>query len=395
MEHFDRAAEIRLSEYLDQVAAILGDKRRKASFATYAFGILGDGERKSVEPIASRACADPDETDSLHQRLLHFLVDSKWSDREVRRMAADHIITALDEREPIEAWMIDDTGFLKQGKHSVGVQRQYTGSAGKTTNCQIGVSLAVATNTEQAPIDFELYLPRSWTDDPIRREEARIPDDVPFRTKPELALEMIRRAVEDDWPRGIVMADAAYGDSSDFRKQIRNLNLEYAVAVNATTKVWRVDKIGRRFRDSIAVGDLAAELAEEPGGFRKITWREGTKTSLHARFCRLRVVPFHNDGVPAKKRERVWLLCEWPDGEKTPTKFYFTTLPETMTRRRIVRLLKQRFRIERTYQDLKGQLGLDHYEGRRYPGWHHHVSAVLACYAFVAAECVRLFPPSA
>ncbi len=395
MDHFDRAAEKRLHEYLDEIGVILGNERRRASFATYVFGILGDGDRKSVEPIAARACADPEKIDAVHQRLLHFLVDSNWRDRDVRRAAADHIITALEEEEPIEAWVIDDTGFLKQGKHSVGVQRQYTGSAGKTTNCQIGVSLVVATNSEQAPIDFELYLPRSWADDPIRRKEARIPDDVPFRTKHELALEMIRRAIEDDWPRGPVLADAAYGDSSEFRKEIRSLNLDYAVAISAKTKVWRADKIGRRYRDSIAVSDLAAELAEDPGGFRKITWREGTKTPLHARFCRLRVVPFHNDGIPAKKRERVWLLCEWPEGENAPSKFHLTTLPETMTRRRMVRLLKQRWRIERTYQDMKGQLGLDHYEGRRYPGWHHHVSVVLCCYAFVAAECARRFPPSA
>jgi SRSO17 transposase len=395
MDQFDRTAEKRLNKYLDEIGVILGNQRRRASFATYVFGILGDGDRKSVEPIAARACADPEKIDALHQRLLHFLVDSNWRDRDVRRAAAEHIITALEEEEPIEAWVIDDTGFLKQGKHSVGVQRQYTGSAGKTTNCQIGVSLVVATNSEQAPIDFELYLPRSWADDPIRRKEARIPEGVPFRTKPELALEMIRRAIEDDWPRGPVLADAAYGDSSAFRKEIRSLNLDYAVAISAKTKVWRVDKIGRRYRDSIAVGDLAAELAEEPGGFRKITWREGTKSPLHARFCRLRVVPFHNDGVTAKKRERVWLLCEWPEGEKAPSKFHLTTLPETMTRRRMVRLIKQRWRIERTYQDLKGELGLDHYEGRRYPGWHHHVSVVLCCYAFVAAECVRRFPPSA
>lgn len=395
METFDTVSEQNLTDYLDRIGDVLNNKQRKASFATYALGIIGDGDRKSVEPIAARACGDPDEIDALHQRLLHFLVDSNWSDRDVRRVAAEHIITALEEREPIEAWIVDDTGFIKQGTHSVGVQRQYTGSAGKITNCQLGVSLAVATNTEQAPIDFELYLPRSWAEDPDRRKEARIPDDVPFRTKPELALQMIRRAVEDDWPRGVVLADTAYGDSSDFRNKLRELKLDYAVAVSATTTVWRVDKIGRRYRDPISVRDLAAELVEEPGVFRRITWREGTKKPLSARFTRLRVVPAHDDGIPARKRERVWLLCEWPDGEEAPMKFYFTTFPETITRRRMVRLIKQRWRTERMYQDMKGQLGLDHYEGRRYPGWHHHLSVVLCCYAFIAAELVRLFPPSA
>ncbi len=167
----------------------------------YAMGLLGDGERKSVEPIAARACPDPARIDAVHQRLLHF-TNANWSDAEVRRVAADHALAAMTEREPVVAWILDDTGFLKQGKHSVGVQRQYTGSAGKITNCQIGVSLAVATETEHLPIDFELYLPESWLDDPNRRSEARIPDSVRFKTKPELALDMVRRALDHGVPPG-------------------------------------------------------------------------------------------------------------------------------------------------------------------------------------------------
>src|SRR5690348_5471450 len=191
------AAERRLSGYFDRIGRVLGRKGRRESFALYAEGVLGEGERKSIEPIAARACADPARADAEHQRLLHFALDAPWSDADVRREAARYAIEAMTDRETIDAWIIDDTGFLKQGKHSVGVQRQYTGSAGKTTNCQIGVSLTVATRTEQVPIDFALYLPEAWTEDRARRQEARIPDDVQFATKTELALQLLRRVVDN------------------------------------------------------------------------------------------------------------------------------------------------------------------------------------------------------
>jgi SRSO17 transposase len=168
------AGEQRLESYLDRIGKVLGRDERRASFATYALGILGDGERKSVEPIAARACADPARADAVHQRLLHFMVDSRWTDRDVRREAASYALEAMTAQNAVEVWIVDDTGFLKQGIHSVGVQRQYTGSAGKIANCQIGTSLTVATRTEQLPIDFALYLPKSWLDDDERREEARI-----------------------------------------------------------------------------------------------------------------------------------------------------------------------------------------------------------------------------
>src|SRR6266446_3891644 len=219
----DQGAQVRLAKYLGGIGEILGHDSRRASFATYALGLLSEAERKSIEPIAARSCADDEQVSAVHQQLQHFITDSPWSDREVRRGAARYAIEALSAREPVETWQIDDTGFLKQGTHSVGVQRQYTGSAGKIANCQIGVSLSVTTKTEHLPVDFELYLPKSWTKDPIRRAEARIPDEVEFCTKPELALEMIRRAVSDELPPGVVLADSAFGDSSEFREQIRLL----------------------------------------------------------------------------------------------------------------------------------------------------------------------------
>jgi SRSO17 transposase len=171
----DSGATERLGQYIERLGRHLKDRRKRESFAIYASGILAEGERKSVEPIAARACGDPGQTRHMHDKLLHFVGLSQWSDAAVRLEAARHVCEALSEKEPVTTWVIDDTGFLKQGRHSVGVQRQYTGSAGKITNCQVGVSLAIATATQHAAIDFELYLPESWASDPERRSQARIP----------------------------------------------------------------------------------------------------------------------------------------------------------------------------------------------------------------------------
>lgn len=388
------AAERRLVTFFDNIGAVLGRKERRESFAIYAHGILGDGDRKSIEPIAARACADPDRADAAHQRLLHFAADSPWSDRAVRREAARYAIESMSEVEPIDSWIIDDTGLLKQGSHSVGVQRQYTGSAGKVTNCQIAVSLCVASRTEHLPIDFALYLPTAWTDDARRRREARIPDDVEFKTKPELALDLIRRAVEDGVPPGLVLADAAYGSSRDFRDGIRDLGLHYAVGVDPKTVVMVFDKLGRR-RDEIVGVKTLAQRIEAQGGFRRCTWRAGTKQDLSARFALRRVVPAYDGGHGIEKREALWLLIEWRDGEDEPANYFLCSSPRPATKKALIRAVMQRWRTERAYEDLKGELGFDHFEGRSFPGWHHHVSVVLSCYAFIVSERVRHFPPSA
>src|SRR5579859_4796217 len=194
MDVKDGAAMGRLDGFIGGIGKILSNVKQRASFAVYALGLLGDGERKSIEPIAARACADPKHVPSMEARLGHFLNDAQWSDALVREHAAHHAIGEMTKHAPVINWIVDDTGMLKQGTHSVGVQRQYTGSAGKTTNCQVAVSLTVATRHAHVPIDFELYLPECWTNDPNRRAEARIPDSVVFQTKLELAMTMIRRA---------------------------------------------------------------------------------------------------------------------------------------------------------------------------------------------------------
>jgi len=273
------------------------------------------------------------------------------------------------------------------------VQRQYSGTMGKIANCQVAASLTIATRTEHVPVDFALYLPESWTEDPSRRAEAHIPDEVTFKTKPELGVEMIERAIADGLPAGLVLADSAYGDNSEFRRRVRCEGLGYAVGLHRTTTVWRVDSLGRRIGDPVAVGDLADAIGR--GGFRRVTWREGTKGKMSSRFATERVVLAQDDLVDPSQREAVWLLMEWPHGEKAATDFTATTLPANMSRRQLVRRVKQRWRTERVYEDAKGELGLDHYEGRSFRGWNHHVSMVLVCFAFIVAERSRAFPPSA
>jgi SRSO17 transposase len=379
----------RLEAYFQRIGDILGEDSRRGSFAIYAMGLLGEGERKSIEPIAARACPDPSKADAMHQRLLHFAVNSRWSDQEVRREAARYALEALTQREPVDAWIIDDTGFLKQGKHSVGVQRQYTGSAGKITNCQIGVSLSVATRTEHLPTDFELYLPDSWANDSARRQEARIPEEVTFKTKPQLAVQMLRRAVADNVPKGVVLADGAYGTSSEFRSQVRSLGLHYAVGVDPQTTVCLFDPEECPQGEAVSVKDMALNIHER-GGFRRCTWRSGTREPLWARFALRRVVAA---GVPKGQQEPLWLLIEWREGELEPSNYFFVSIPERMSKKQLIRLVMQRWRTERVYEDLKGELGFDHYEGRRFSGWHHHVSVALCCYAFIIAERARHFPP--
>jgi SRSO17 transposase len=385
----DAAAVARLEAYFAQIGSNLRDKRKRESFAMYAFGLLGDGERKSAEPIAARACGDATRANATHHKMLHFVGQAAWDDRAVRRVAARYAIAAMNSREPVTTWVIDDTGFLKQGHESVGVQRQYTGSAGKITNCQIGVSLSVASRSEHLPIDFELYLPTIWTDDAEKRAKARIPATLQFQTKLDLALGMIERAVQDGIPGEILLADSAYGESHAFRETVRILGFDYAVGVHSPMKVWSLDAQEQCEGDAIGVQELGAKLGA--ASFRRVTWREGTNGELSSRFCFRRVKVAQNDGIDVEQREPVWLMMEWPEGEAKPTKFALTTLPRRMSKKEIVRIVNERWRTERVYEELKGELGLDHYEGRSFVGWHHHVSVALCCFAFVIAERVQHF----
>ncbi len=382
----------RLRAFLyEKIGRHLGRREQKESFAHYAMGIVGEGARKSVEPIAARATGDAKECENMQARLLNFLRDSPWSDRAVRQESARHVVAALESQEPVTTWIIDDTGFPKQGKHSVGVQRQYSGTLGKVGNCQIGVSLTLATRSEHVPIDMALYMPKSWIDDPERRKKARVPEKLSFKTKPELAIELIERAVENKIPGKVLLADAGYGNSSEFRNKIREQGLDFGVGIQSSTKVWVLDNCNRRRGAPMSAKDLGIKLKK---AFRRLTWRDGPGGKLASRFAFQRVKVAHDDGTEAGDREPLWLVLEWPEGELHSTKFVLTTLRERMSKKEIVRTFKERWRTERAYQELKGELGLDHFEGRSFPGWNHHVSVVLCCYAFIISERVRQFSPS-
>ena len=381
-ETFDR-----LSCFLDEIGSLLRDKRQKSSFALYTTGLLNDGERKSMEPIAARACGDPDQASALHYRLMHLLSSDAWQDAPIRARAVNYAIEAMQSQAPIKTWIVDDTGMLKQGKHSPAVQRQYTGSAGKTANCQIAVSLVFANGLSHVVADARLYLPESWASDRERCRRAHIPDDVEYAPKWALALEMIEQAVTAGTSPGVVLADCDYGNKTVFRDTLVQLGLKYALEIQSTTKVRRVGSGGRP-GERMAVSDIARRLRKK---FRKVTWREGTNRVLCSRFARIRVVVDREDNI---EREPEWLLVEWPHDEPSPTKFVLSTLAKSTSCKQLVRTFKERWRIERSYEDIKGELGFDHYEGRSFVGWHHHVTAVLVCYAFLVAELVRSFPPS-
>lgn len=386
----DRDGEGRLDRYLGLIGGILGNSHRRSSFATYAMGLLSEAERKSMEPLAARTTTTPAHADAAHQALHHFISNTEWSDHDVRLAAARYAIAAMEERDPMVAWVIDDTGFLKQGKHSVGVQRQYTGSAGKTANCQVGVSLSVTTRTEHLPIDFALFLPESWTEDPERRRKTKIPEETTFQTKHELALGMIEQAALDQIPGTIVLADSFYGHSRPFREAVHLLGFDYGMAIYSSDRMWVLDRRDHRRGELRSAKEIA--LALEPKRFRRCTWRMGTNSKLSSQFALLRVKVPVEEGLAARAE---WLLIEWPHGEKEPTHFFLTTLPKRMSKKQIVRLIKERYRTEQVYEELKGELGLDHFEGRSFIGWHHHVSVVLCSYAFLVAERSRAFPPSA
>ena len=360
-------------------------------FAEYALGLLSDAERKSLEPLAARA--HPEAPGAAHKSLCFFLGQSVWSDHDVRRTSAAWALWGATAAGPVRCTIIDDTGLLKQGKHSVGVARQYTGSAGKSTNCQVAVTLSVATDHDTVPIDIDLYLPEQWASDPARRARARVPEEVLFQTKAELALAQLRRAKADGVPLGeVVLADADYGRCASFRDGVTELGLAYAVGVQKSQRIWNAPCTWKAAK---TVEQYAQSLPRS--AYRRLTWREGSAgQTLSARFAFLRVFVTEDGRRPDSKTElRQWLVLEWRDGEAEPQRFHLSTLSRKLSKRRLVRQLKERWRTERMYEDLKGELGFDHFEGRSWVGWRHHMTVVLSAYAVLVSQRCAHFSPGA
>lgn len=408
-DRWNGGAEARFAAYVEKLVGIIGHADRAEPLRDYCTGLLLPVERKSVEPIA--AATRPDRVSAKHQSLLHFVGEGGWSDEALLACVREQVLPMIERDGPVEAWIVDDTSFPKKGKHSVGVARQYCGERGKTDNCQAMVSLSVATEAASLPVAHRLFLPQGWANDPERRRKAKVPDDIVFQSKSEIALDQIRTALEQQVPQGVVLADAGYGGGAEFRNGVRALGLAYSVAVRPIVNVWRPGEAPaprpRKHRRGpwpkgqavpphphrpVQAAKLALELPAS--AWTTIRWREGSNARLACRFALLRVCCANGDGIGADPSPEEWLLIEWPEGEAEPTRFYLSTLPEGIDPTELVRLTKLRWRIERDYLDLKQECGLGHYEGRGWRGFHHHVSLCVAAYGFLISE-TETIPPSA
>jgi SRSO17 transposase len=375
--------EERFSAYLDVLAGVVGRVSRVGPMRDYCTGLLLPGERKSVEPIA--AVTAPGRVAAQHQSLLHFVAQGGWSDEAVLAKVREMVLPKIERHGAICAWIIDDTGFPKHGKHSVGVSHQYCGQTGKQDNCQVAVSLSLANHHASLPVAYRLYLPKSWADDWERRAKAGVPDDIAFQTKPKIALDQLAWACAAGLPRGVVLMDSAYGTDASLRRGARELGLNYAAAVHARTLVEACkDNAVRTTAEALAI-TLPKRV------WQTITWREGAAEPLRSRFARIRVHARGEGCTPDEPEE--WLLIEWPKDEEKPTKFWLSTLERTIAFDRLVDITMMRWRIERDYLDLKQEVGLGHFEGRGWVGFHHHATMCIATYGFLISER-GAFPPS-
>ena len=401
------AIESRFSAYVEGLTSVIGHADRAKPLRDYCMGLMMPCERKSVEPMA--AITAPERTAAQHQSLLHFVGEGKWSDEKVLAKVRELVLPQIERHGSIEAWIIDDTGFPKKGQHSVGVTRQYCGQLGKQDNCQVAVSLSLANHHASLPVAYRLYLPEDWAKDSGRRRKTGVPEEVSFKTKPEIAIEQITAACAAGLPRGVVLMDAGYGNNSELRADITALGLTYVAGILSTTTVWapgtgplpakKWSGIGRPptllRRDGkhqpISVKELALGLPKR--AWRVVKWREGSAEWLSSRFARVRVRVARRDFKLTESRPEEWLLIEWPEGEKEPTKYWLSNLPKDIAFRQLVDIAKLRWRIERDYQELKQEVGLGHFEGRGWRGFHHHATLCVAAYGFLVSERETI-PPS-
>jgi SRSO17 transposase len=396
----EEASARRFATYVEGLASEIGHADRINPLHDYCTGLMLPGERKSVEPMAARTA--PARTAAQHQSLLHFVGVSSWSDEKVLAKVREMVLPVMEKAGPIEAWILDDTSFAKKGKHSVGVHHQYCGELGKQANCQVTVSLSIANHAASLPVAYRLYLPEAWTKNRTRRKKAGVPKGIKFMTKSKIALEQIRRACEAGLPRGVVLMDSGYGRDSQLRTELTSLGLTYVAGILPNTLMWRpgsgprrkgkpLNNTGRRDEPELVSAEKVARgLPEE--AWRTIRWREGSAEWLSSRFARVRVRVGHNKLIPEQLQSE-WLLIEWPKGEKKPTKYWLSTMPANTSFRQLVDFAKLRWRIERDYEELKQEVGLGHYEGRGWRGFHHHATLCIAAYGFPIAEQATI-PPS-
>jgi len=384
-----------LMTFLDDVVGTLGNARRRRWCETYVRGVLLDGHRKSIEPMAARLRSIEQGEEDYEQALQQFINQSPWDEQAV--LAS--LQTWIARRFGTDGFLIlDDTGFPKQGTHSVGVARQYTGTLGKVANCQVAVTLQLANGREVVGVDAQLYLPKSWVDDPDRKAKAGVPEPVGYQPKWQLALAMVRRA-QANGLGGMVLADSLFGTVTEFRQQLAADGRTYCVGIDSTLKVIAADadlgsvpkycgrgappKRPRKVRAGARSPSVKQWAIDHAADFRKVTWRNGTKGKMAGRFAAWQVRPAHKLSAGKEPLAACWLLVEWPDDAPHPAKYFFSNLPPTTRLKQLVATAKSRWWIEHSYRELKDELGLDHFEGRSWRGWHHHVVLVLLAYTFL------------
>lgn len=400
LEKLDRE----LSTFLTEMTQDQGRPERRAALAQYITGLLLDGERKSIQPMAMRLIKEPSQADAMRQRLQDCVSASRWSEQELRRRFA----VKMDRELPgLEALVVDDTGFAKKGTHSVGVARQYSGTFGGTDNGQVAPSLHLAGEQGSVMVGMRLYLPKEWTDDRARCRRVGVPDEVRFTPKWQIALGLIDQALAFGVRRHPVIADAGYGSITMFRDGLAERKLTYVVGVANNHLIWppgtqlqppapRTGGPGRPavrwhadHAKPIQIKALVQGIAREK--FKTVSWREGARSTLTSKFLAYRVRPAEKETQGRRHGDELWLLCEWQSCDAAP-QFYLSTLPANTSLKELVRVTKLRWRVERDYQDLKGEVGLDHFEGRTWPGFHRHATLCAVAHGFIALRRA-LFPP--
>jgi len=396
----------RLHAYLERLTGCLRHADRDEPMRDYVVGLLMPGERKSMEPIAARL--SPTAVSAKHQSLHHFISESPWDANRLLDAVRSEVLPTFQRLGGIQAWVIDDTGFPKKGRHSVGVSRQYCGVQGKQDNCQVAVSISLANVHASLLAAWRLYLPEAWCDDVDKRKKALVPDSVVFRKKWELALDEIDRLHASGVPSAPILADAGYGVVTEFREAVAQRGRTYAVGVPGEVTVWTADRMPLPPKPWSGRGPRPTALRTAPGhrpaavtvvaqelpasAWRTIAWRQGSAKPMQSRFATVRVHAAHRQQGPDLRPEE-WLVIEWPTTEAAPTKYHLSNLPATSSMKEIVATIHMRWRIERDFQELKDEIGIDQFEGRSWRGFHHHAALCIAAYGFITAERARLFPP--
>jgi SRSO17 transposase len=377
-----------LSQFLIPLVEVLGRSERRVAAARYVQGLLLPGQRKSIVPMSDRLGVDS-------QSLQQFVSDSPWEERELWSAIRREVIPNL---EPIDSWVVDETGWVKQGDHSVGVSHQYCGSVGKQANCQVSVELVVSDGAVAAPVGGRLYLPQKWTEDRPRCAAAGVPQEVAFATKPQIAVALLEEALADGVCPGPVLADSAYGDNSDFRAELRRLKLEFFVQVTGsslkgwTSQVPTARKFKRRYVSASAPASQTLEeiTAGLPGSaWQHCSWKAADGHTRRTRLAWIEVYLAHGLRETGGELEKVWLVVDWPQGDEKPYHYYLAEFKRPPTKARCLRLSRSRWHIEQYFQRAKDDLGLDHFEGRSRRGFHHHLALSAVAYLFMLVVFLR------